>query len=418
MTPRTWRFIVIGIVVSAGAIAGWLWWAQKQPSANPLLPPPPLTPEQKKAQFRQRVRDRFQYAAAVTLRGGSDMEQMAGMMSLAKRDADLGNYDEAIESLEAARHIDPQSSTALYALALYHSRLLQFTLGEKRAKELIECAPQNPDGYIALSWVYYRAGRKRDAAAALRKGTERTDLTIEARFRLAVQYAKLNDPAAAAAQLKKIVAARPDFQPAWAVLGAIHLGLSQTAAARRCLERAIALQDDDPRAHQLLAQVLLEIQSVNAARRHLERMLALDPNDFEAHLRLAALFQRQQKWAESAKHYAAALRLNPEHLQARYAFARVCARLGHHSIARQQQAIYRTLRERELERTRLMSDADAHPPSLSALLTLSRFHARNGDYAEAIEWAQKARHIAPHNPAARQHLQRLLAEVGWEGERQ
>ncbi|MCS6862843.1 MAG: tetratricopeptide repeat protein, partial [Abditibacteriales bacterium] len=154
--------------------------------------------------------------------------------------------------------------------------------------------------------------------------------------------------------------------------------------------------------------------SQRSAQQHLERTLALDPNDFEAHLRRAALFQRQQQWTEAAKAYAVALRLNPEHLQARYAFARVCGRLGHRHIARQQQAIYRTLRARELERTRLLSDADARPPSRAAFLALSCFYARHGDYAEAIEWAQKARCLAPEDAETQHHLQRLLTEVGWE----
>jgi tetratricopeptide (TPR) repeat protein len=134
-------------------------------------------------------------------------------------------------------------------------------------------------------------------------------------------------------------------------------------------------------------------------------------------LRLASLFQRQRKWAEAAKEYAAALRLNPEHLQARYAFARVCSRWGQRDVARQHQAIYRALRERELERTRLMSDADAPGEQASrraAFLALSRFHARHGDYAEAIEWAQKACNIAPNDAEAQRDLRRILAEVGWE----
>ncbi|MCS6862956.1 MAG: tetratricopeptide repeat protein, partial [Abditibacteriales bacterium] len=255
MKPRALRFIVAGLAGLMGWL-GFLGWHQGRPKPTPahlsLQPPPPLTPAQKKARFRQRVRERFRYAATVALRGGSDREHVAGLMSLAKRDADLGNYAEAIKSLEAARRIAPQLPTALYALALYHSRLGQFTPGEKWAKELIQLDPQNPDGYIALSWVYYRAGRKTDAAAALRRGTERADLPIEARFRLAVQHAKLHDPTAAATQLQKIVAARSDFQPAWAFLGAVHLGLSQTAAARRCLEKAVALNPNDPRAHLLL----------------------------------------------------------------------------------------------------------------------------------------------------------------------
>ena len=421
MKQRKLRFIVAGLA----GLTGWLVGCSSNPSqpqptpANPILQPPsPLTPEQRKEQFRQRVRDRFHYAYTMALRGGSDMEQVAVMMSLAKMDADLGNYEEAIESLEAVIRLVPESQTTLYALALYHSRLMQFAPGEKRAQELIRLAPQNPDGYVALSWVYYRAGRKADAAAALRKGTERTDLSEEARFRIAVQHTKLHDPSAAATQLQKIVAARPDFQPAWAFLGAVHIGLSQTTEARRCLEKAIALNNNDPRAHLLLAQVLLEGQSIDEAQRHLERTLALDPNDFEAHLRLAALFQRQRKWREAATEYAAALRLNSEHLQTRYAFARVCSRLGQRDVARKHQAIYRALRERELERTRLMSDADARPPSLSAFLALSRFHARNGDYAEAIEWAQKACSIAPKDAGAQRDLKRILAEVGWEGANQ
>jgi tetratricopeptide (TPR) repeat protein len=421
MKQRKWRFVVAGLA----GLAGWLVGCstnlnQPQPTQTKLLrtAPPPLTPEQKKERFRQRVRDRLQYHSTMALRDGGDMEQVAGLMSLAKMDADLGNDEEAIESLEAVIRLVPESQTALYAIALYYSRLLQFAQGEKRAKELIRLAPQNPDGYIALSWVYYRAGRKADAAAALRKGTERTDLSEEARFRIAVQHTKLHDPSAAAIQLQKIVAARPDFQPAWAFLGAVRIGLSQTAEAQRCLEKAIALNNNDPRAHLLLAQVLLESKSVDEARQHLERTLALDPNDFEAHLRLASLLQRQQKWAEAAKGYAAALRLNPEHLQARYAFARVCSRLGQRDVARKHQAIYRALRERELERTRLMSDADARPPSLSAFLALSRFHARNGDYAEAIEWAQKACSIAPKDAEAQRDLKRILAEARWEGANQ
>ncbi len=424
MKQRKLRFIAAGLAALAG-LASWLVGcstnpSKPQPTQIKLLrtAPPPLTPEQKKERFRQRVRDRFQYAYTMALRGGSDMEQVAAMMSRAKMDADLGNYEEAIASLEAVLRLVPESQTALYALALYRSRLLQFAPGEKRAKELIRLAPQNPDGYIALSWVYYRAGRKAAAAAALRQGTERRDLSEEARFRIAVQHTKLHDPLAAVTQLRKIVAARPDFQPAWVFLGAVHVGLSQTTEARRCLEKATALNHNDPRAHLLLAQGLLEGQNLDEAQRCLERTLALDPNDFEAHLRLAALFQRQRKWAEAAAEYAAALRLNPEHLQAHYAFARVCSRLGQRDVARKHQAIYRTLREKELERTRLMSDADARPPSLSAFLALSRFHARNGDYAEAIEWAQKARSIAPKDAGAQRNLKRLLAEVGWEETRQ
>lgn len=409
-------------LAAALLLAAAVWWVRDlrprrgSSSFTVALQAPPLPAvADKRARFMRSIDSRNQLARALD----SSAFDPDLAMKLAKADGDLGNYAAAIGTLERVRQREPGRLSALYALSLYQGRLTHFESARRLAERMIAESPQQAEGYLALSWAHYRRGMRPAAAAALRRATER-DLPREARYRIAAQYAKVGDPVAAIAQLKTVLDMNADFQPGWTLLGATHLGLSQPQEARRCLEKSTALNPQDARAHQLLAQTWLadaaSVTAERAVREHVERALVIDPGDVEAHLTSAKLFQRQRRWQDAANSYVAALRLRPELEAARYALGHVYAQCGLRERARAQQGIYTLLHGRAVERTRLVSNADVSPPSVSGLLALARFHARHGDYAEAIEAAQKAEATAPRDPRPESTLASIMNEVGWREE--
>jgi tetratricopeptide (TPR) repeat protein len=411
---RRVEWVAVGLAVAAVSVLLGHQAVRRvsKSSGRVTLPtiPPPLSVEDRREKYRNHVRLRD--ALAQDASGRPD--DLALWLRLARAESGIGDYQGAIRALDHVLSIDPESTVALYAIALYHGHLAQFDHGERYAKRLVTVMPNRIDGWIAASWLSYRRGHRTAATRSLKRAASLSGLSQEDRIRLASQCVALGDPVQAIGQLRLVIEGQPDHAPALALLGAMYLGVSRSKDAIDCLRKAIQLNPGDGRAKHMLARALLDSErssSDDEIRGLLEQAIKIEPRDVDARITMASYLQKKQRWTEAANQYVLALRVDPERPTARYALSRVCMRLGLRELALRNRAIYHDLHGRIVEETRLRSDLDHQPRKLAPILTLSRFHGRHGEYAKALELAQQANGIDPSDVRARSELDRLMMET-------
>ncbi len=91
----------------------------------------------------------------------------------------------------------------------------------------------------------------------------------------------------AARELARVAELRPEWAPAWASLGAVHLDAERADDAVACLERAAALDPNRAKAWNNLGFALLGLDRRDEARSAFERALSLEPGFALARLNLA-----------------------------------------------------------------------------------------------------------------------------------
>jgi tetratricopeptide (TPR) repeat protein len=208
-----------------------------------------LLPEQQLAVTRHRTRSQPAYDAYLAgqrrlYEGGGDNERRA-----------IGHYERAIE-------LDPEFSTAYYALALllggdanWADSPEQVAAGKQRSLRLIDKAielePDRVDFYLQRAdFLYYTAhdwhAAQRDLDVAARLYHRRPPELLAKQTRLLAVLGRLDE---AIAIERAAVKENPNSTWAWAHLGYHLVAAGRAAEARAALERAVALRPEDDHAN-------------------------------------------------------------------------------------------------------------------------------------------------------------------------
>ncbi len=155
-------------------------------------------------------------------------------------------------------------------------------------------ATRIPAQYAALGRLFQAHHLQEAAVAAYRHalaGDEPAgDDRLQWRYLLSIAAADSNDLVQAATHLTAVLAAQPDYAPAWIRLGRTELQSAGTAEARTAFEHAQAL-GESAAAHEGLARVELLDGNPQQAAGHLERALALQPQASRLYAPLAQAYR-------------------------------------------------------------------------------------------------------------------------------
>jgi tetratricopeptide (TPR) repeat protein len=241
---------------------------------------------------------------------------------------------------------------------------------------------------------------------------------VEARSDLGAAYARMGQPAQAIEQYQLALAVDPDFVEARSNLGGALVAMQRSPEAVPHLERVVAQNPEYARARFNLACALGELGQTDRSIEEFQRAIALNPNLHDARFNLATMLFRANRVDEAIAQYTALLQINPNHAMAHNGLARALAEAGRYAQAiEHSRAVLALVGENAsamnnlatllLDATdttirnasealalaqrvcELTSNGDA-----SALNTLGRARAANGDFQGAIDAAQQSLNLA------------------------
>jgi tetratricopeptide (TPR) repeat protein len=342
---------------------------------------------------------------------------------------DFGDGELALAQIAEARGLDAEAAdrfaraAALFApvdaelaVRAWHAAARRATADPERAagyhERVLDLRPDDPESSEAVAALYSQTGRFRDLARLMRARTtaERDPLRrAQAHLSLAQLYAgKLDDAAAARAELEECVRLDDTSWRAWELLARVRAQADDRGGAILALERAAALlagageKFAEARAHVQLAAWHEQAGAADRARAAYERALALQPEEPTVLEQVALGAARQGDVAQAMAIYQrlrAACWADPWRRQ------------------RAERELLKLLVDAgELERARALLEASAaaDPESLVGLAALERAAGRPEAALAALERAFAAKDAATGARAASLEFERarLYGEVG------
>ena len=187
---------------------------------------------------------------------------------------------EALQALNKALELDPDSVAANSMLALYHSRNGQVNQALESIRKAVELEPQSPELNAQLGSILAQSGDFANAYFAYKKATELSPLEPKF-YRLLAEFS-----------------AAYNYQT-------VEIGLP---AARQ----AVILAPQDAASLDSLAQVLIKLGDLSSAERFLNQALQINPDYAPAYLHLAAIYLLRDEMENSRSALDQVLSLSPE----------------------------------------------------------------------------------------------------------
>lgn len=224
-----------------------------------------------------------------------------------------GDAPRAVESLEEARRLDPESAWVRYNLAVAYRTAGRLDDAESELRQAIELDPNYRNAHFNLGSQLADRGDFAGAARHFRSAMEIDPDDLDARLELAVALSRSDDLAGAHSTLESLVADAPTFAPARLALATLLAQMGRSAEAIAAADELLRLDATDSEltgAH-LLAGRLSEGVDAAAAEVHYRQALALSGSPL-ARFRLALSLGRQSRFDEAAQEFDALVEAVPD----------------------------------------------------------------------------------------------------------
>lgn len=209
----------------------------------------------------------------------------------------------------------------------------------------LQLAPNNVDFLMDLGefLAYYRAYHQ--AVAIFQIASKRLPDSPEVKFGLAVSYILENRRQEATPILQALIAAKPDFQPAYRALGECYEDAGDGKAMVGVGKQLEAINRSNPMGWYLVGAGFLQESArdgslLKDALPSLERAATLDPGSARDHFMLGKAYAQAHDYTKAVTQLQQTLRLDPAHDRAHYVLARVYQQLGDTKLAQTQFAAH------------------------------------------------------------------------------
>lgn len=332
----------------------------------------------------------------------------------------------AVESFRKAVAKAPNEAELHYRLGLALLESEQDEPARQSLETALSLAPQRTGWRLPYAKALHRAGRSKDAIAALREVVV-SDCTAQEASTARALMDEIADPFAgfpkaakpkldqalgwlqvadvpqqAMSELEEIVREYPDLGVVHALLGLAAARVDDAGRAIEELKRAIELSPDDGKPYLYLADFYWGRQRTGQAKELYEKALEKNPTLDDAWMRLGDGALDRQDYERARQAFRTASRLQPDSWPARGKFAAVLQLESNFLGA-----------DRELK-----LELERHPENLEAVLRLGLLHTekylkakgdqeRQAARAEATKWLEKLLEEQPENALASRALERV-----------
>jgi rhomboid protease GluP len=131
------------------------------------------------------------------------------------------------------------------------------------------------------------------------------------RLEHAEQQLRQGDTAGALSELTEVVKLRPNYVPAWMLLGNAYLRTQQQEKAEAAFQRAAQLNPKSPAVLTQLGELYLHDKRYEPARQTFQQITELNPKDAEAQVNLGVTLNRMGRSDEALARFRKATELNP-----------------------------------------------------------------------------------------------------------
>jgi tetratricopeptide (TPR) repeat protein len=336
----------------------------------------------------------------------------------------MGDLDQAIANYQyVVRKLDPSHYTALTnLLELYvaKGRLAEALL---TARQLVEYYPQDPKSRSALVDLLLHFGKRDEALAVIDAGKTQGEPGPQWWVRKGYLLLAGGDPDGAQAEFEGALKAEPDNAEAAYGLGIIAERRGDDAAAAASLGPIGKDQKIYPDSRHQLALIALRRGDGDGAAAIMEKLVKDRPDSAEAITAYSGVMRDLGRYDQAEKVLGAALRKNPDNNPLNYEKAMLEYEQGHADAAI---AVMRKVLDRESDNPQAMNfigytyaeqgikldeaeqlirkALELNPDAGYMMDSLGWVYYQRGDYAQAIEWINKARRSEGDDPEILEHL--------------
>jgi len=253
----------------------------------------------------------------------------------------LGNSDRALELLEKARRVDPESSTILSNLGIVYRDLGRIDDAERAYHDGMTKKPVYLGVFVNYSMLLRRQGRIDDALQISKKGVKAYPREFPALVELGRVYLEQGNIPDSMQWLKKakdvIQHDVPAPEHSWVFenLALAYYRINDLSSAYKLLSRATKLDDANPESIHNLAVVASKLGhraqmcgKTNEAKKYFRQAedsykvaIALAPEEYANHLHFAAMLLSAGRSDEALREAKTAYEMEPEGEQVRDAYA-------------------------------------------------------------------------------------------------
>lgn len=224
-----------------------------------------------------------------------------------------------IATLEELQRRYPNNPRIVSALGRAHRINHELDRADQIYDQLINMAPQMPEGYFGKGAVAHERGDRQRAIELFNQALERNGAFFPARYELAAIAEEQGDWPAAILQRRAIYEQRPSDANAVALAQALRLsGSTGYVEAEQVL---LPLSATSISAAIELARLYNDAGHPDAAIGAYLDALRLDPDSSAAAFELGETYEAQGNHAEAARYYREAVRADPDNVEARLALA-------------------------------------------------------------------------------------------------
>jgi tetratricopeptide (TPR) repeat protein len=220
----------------------------------------------------------------------------------ARRLAQQGKYDEAIDKLQALATKNPKPAGVSHELGLAYYKKADYL---KAAEYLKQAAAENPDDKEAVQLLglsYYLAGRPADAVPYLEKvQTWYPHANVDASYVLGTSYIQTRDYPNARKAFATMFDVPPESGAAYLVTARMLFRQEFLPIAEEYAQKAIAADPKLPLAHQLLGEVHMYMSKIPDAISDFQQELAINPANPAVYYKLGDAYSRVQKYDDAQR---------------------------------------------------------------------------------------------------------------------
>ena len=239
-----------------------------------------------------------------------------------------GRIDEAMGMAEAALLEEPGSLDALVMLGNLHMSLGEDLRAAEYFRRAMEVAPERENLYLHLATALARAGLAGDAVKVLRILVERRPGSFMGHYYLAKLHRELGAAREAQAAFRAVIELEPTFEGSYLELADLYEALGESDRAEAIYAEALANLPDSASLHHRLIRSLVARREFRGAVEQIQRLLQFHPQDAEALRKLGLLHFEFRQWPEALEAFEALIRLQPELDQGYYYLASTLEELG------------------------------------------------------------------------------------------
>lgn len=311
-------------------------------------------------------------------------------------------FSRALEYLNSAYRINPESSGISYALSDVHFALDDYDSAAHFAREAISLEPENKWFYLKLSNIYRKAGQHRDALDALVRAKRFHPDDSFVLLELAGLHAEFRDFEASNNVYDEILAMKGADIEIFHYKYLNYMKLNKPDKAIEELYLILHLEPDNLNTVHTISRLYIEFGELDEALELLQEALERNARNPETLILLAEIYIKEGRWENLGSTFVSLIADPLFSADQKMELARFLY-LQHQTLP--DQTILAEQTRRVLE-----SFSENEPEHGEAHLLAAEFYLRQNETAPAIEMLELANHVMPEESEAwRQRLQLLFS---------